>query len=168
MKKILLILTIGLLLISCSSSDDNNTDNTDNNVYFNFTLDGKNYSSNVDGGLLCMVAVPSQNNSEVDLLMNFNDPSDNVTYCGVTISGIKNNIGTTNNCTFGFYAENDFITCYNTKVILTEVGDFYVGTFSGNINITDFNLYSKTTAGSGSFRVRKQFNYSSFTKKNIK
>ena len=89
---IYLILTI--FLFGCSSSDDENT-NVDNNVYFNFTLNGKNYSSNEDGGLLCMLAVPNQNNSKVDLLMNFKDPSDNATYCGVSILGINNNIGTT-------------------------------------------------------------------------
>ncbi len=156
MKKILLIFTMGLLLISCSSSEDNNTDtNTDNNVYFNFTFDGKNYSSNLDGGLLCMIAQPNQSGSEVNLLMNHNNPANNTTTCGVSLLGINNSVGTTNNCIFGLISGNYYITCNNTKVILTEVGDFYVGTFSGNINITDFNLYSQTMAGSGSFRVRK-------------
>jgi hypothetical protein len=150
---IYLLLTI--FLFGCSSSDDENT-NVDNNVYFNFTLDGKNYSSTVDGGLLCMVAVPSQNNSKVDLLMNFKDPSDNATYCGVSILGINNNIGTTNNCTFGFLPGNDYITCNNLSVVLTEVGDFYVGTFNGNINVFSISPPSdETISGSGSFRVRK-------------
>jgi len=150
---IYLLLTV--FLFGCSSSDGDNS-NEDNNVYFNFTFDGKNYSSNVDGGLLCMVAVPSQNNSKVDLLMNFKDPSDNTTYCGVTIGGTNNTIGTTNNCTFGFLPGDDYITCYNLRVVLTEVGDFYVGTFSGDINI--FSLSpprDETISGSGSFRVRK-------------
>ena len=156
MKKILLIFTIGLLLISCSSSDDNTDTNVDNNVYFNFTLNGENYSSNVDGGVLCMVAVPSQNNSKVDLLMNFKDPTDNATYCGVSILGVNNNIGTTNNCIFGFLPGNDYITCNNLSVVLTEVGDFYVGTFSGNINVFSISPPSDVTiSGSGSFRVRK-------------
>ncbi|WP_353147500.1 hypothetical protein [Flavobacterium sp.] len=157
MKKILLIFTMGLLLISCSSSDDNNTDtNTDNNVYFNFTFDGKNYSSNLDGGLLCMIAQPNQSGSEVNLLMNFKDPSDNATYCGVTLLGVNNNIGTTNNCTFGFQPGNDYITCNNLRVVLTEVGDYYVGTFSGNINVFSISPpRNETMAGSGSFRVRK-------------
>ena len=150
---IYLILTI--FLFGCSSSDDENT-NVDNNVYFNFTLNGKNYSSNEDGGLLCMLAVPNQNNSKVDLLMNFKDPSDNATYCGVSILGINNNIGTTNNCTFGFGPGNDYITCNNLSVVLTEVGDFYVGTFSGNINVFSLSPPSDVTiSGSGSFRVRK-------------
>lgn len=157
MKKILLIFTMGLLLISCSSSDDNNTDtNTDNNVYFNFTFDGKNYSSNLDGGLLCMIAQPNQSGSEVNLLMNFKDPSDNATYCGVSLLGVNNNIGTTNNCTFGFQPGNDYITCNNLRVVLTEVGDYYVGTFSGNINVFSISPpRNETMAGSGSFRVRK-------------
>jgi hypothetical protein len=157
MKKILLIFTVGLLLISCSSSDDNNIDtNTDNNVYFNFTFDGKNYSSNLDGGLLCMIAQPNQSGSEVNLLMNFKDPSDNATYCGVSLLGVNNNIGTTNNCTFGFQPGNDYITCNNLRVVLTEVGDYYVGTFSGNINVFSISPpRNETMAGSGSFRVRK-------------
>jgi hypothetical protein len=149
---IYLLLTI--FLFGCSSSDDENT-NVDNNVYFNFTFDGKNYSSTVDGGLLCTIAIPNQNNSKVDLLLNHNNPDDNSTTCGVVIGDVDNSIGTTNNCTFVFGSGDYYITCYNTKVILTEVGNFYVGTFSGNINITDFNLYSKTMAGSGNFRVRK-------------
>jgi hypothetical protein len=103
-----------------------------------------------------MLAVPSQNNSKVDLLMNFKDPSDNATYCGVTILGINNNIGTTNNCKFSFLPGNDYITCNNLSVVLTEVGDFYVGTFSGNINVFSTSPPSdETISGSGSFRVRK-------------
>lgn len=152
--KSLIYLLLTILLFGCSSSDDDNS-NIDDNVYFNFTFDGKNYSSNVDGGLLCMVAVSSQSGSEVDILMNHNNPSNNTTTCGVSLLGMDNSIGTTNNCSFGLISGDFYITCYNTKVILTEVGDFYVGTFSGNINITDFNLYSKTISGSGSFRVRK-------------
>jgi hypothetical protein len=156
MKKILFIFTISLLVISCSSSDDDNTDtNSDNNVYFNFTFDGKNYSSNLDGGVFCMIAQPNQSGSKVNLLMNHNNPADNTTTCGVTISNVNNSIGTTNNCSFGLISGDYYITCNNTKVILTEIGEFYVGTFSGTINITDLSLYSKTMVGSGNFRIRK-------------
>ena len=150
---IYLILTI--FLFGCSSSDDENT-NVDNNVYFNFTLNGKNYSSNVDGGLLCMVAQPNQSGSEVNLLMNHNNPANNTTTCGVSLLGINNSVGTTNNCIFGLISGNDYITCNNLSVVLTEVGDFYVGTFSGNINVFSISPPSdETISGSGSFRVRK-------------
>jgi hypothetical protein len=154
MKKILFILVcLSVIANSCSSDEDNSE--TDSNVYFSFTFDGKNYSSIVDGGLLCMVAVPNQNNSKVDLLLNHNNPDDNTTTCGVTIGNVNNSIGTTNNCTFAFASGDYYITCYNTRVILTEIGDYYVGTFSGNINITDFSLYDRTISGTGSFKVRK-------------
>ena len=154
MKKIVFILAcFSVITSSCSSNEDNS--NTDGDVYFNFTFDGKNYSSTVDGGLLCKVASTNQNNSKVDLLLNHNNPDDNTTTCGVVIGDINNSIGTTNNCTFGFSSGDYYITCYNTRVILTEVGDYYIGTFSGNINITDFNLYDRTISGTGSFKVRK-------------
>ncbi len=150
---IYLLLTI--FLFGCSSSDDDNA-NVDNNVYFNFTLNGKNYSSNVDGGLLCMVAQPNQSGSEVNLLMNHNNPANNTTTCGVSLLGINNSVGTTNNCIFGLISGNDYITCNNLSVVLTEVGDFYVGTFSGNINVFSISPPSdETISGSGSFRVRK-------------
>jgi hypothetical protein len=151
MKKISILFIISIFFLSCSSSDDN----TNDNVYFNFTFDGRNYSSTVDGGFFCMIAVPSQSGSEVSIVMNHNNPSNNTTTCGVTIHGINNIIGTTNNCSFSLISGDDWIKSSNTKVILTEVGDFYVGTFSGNIIITDFNSYYETIPGSGSFRVRK-------------
>lgn len=154
MKKIIFILVcLSVIGSSCSSDEDNSE--TDSNVYFSFTFDGKNYSSTVDGGLLCMVASPNQNNSKVDLLLNHNNPDDNTTTCGVVITNVNNSIGTTNNCTFGFISGDDYITCNNLRVVLTEVGDFYVGTFSGNINITDFFTYDRTISGTGSFKVRK-------------
>jgi hypothetical protein len=150
---IYLLLTI--FLFGCSSSNDDNT-NVDNNVYFNFTLDSKNYSSNVDGGLLCMIAQPNQSGTEINILMNHNNPSNNTTTCGVSLLGIDNSVGTTNNCTFGLGSGNDYITSNNLIVVLTEVGDFYVGTFSGNFNVFSLSpLSDETISGSGSFRVRK-------------
>jgi hypothetical protein len=150
---IYLLLTI--FLFGCSSSNDDNT-NVDNNVYFNFTLDGKNYSSNVDGGLLCMMAQPNESGTEINILMNHNNPSNNTATCGVSLLGIDNSVGTTNNCIFGLGSGNDYITCNNLIVVLTEVGDFYVGTFSGNFNVFSLSpLSDETISGSGSFRVRK-------------
>ena len=159
-KESLIYLFFTIMLFGCSSSNDDNDDNSNTNdsVYFNFTFEGKNYSSTVDGGLLCMVAVPNEIGSKVDIIMNHNNPSDNTTTCGVSLLSLNNGIGTTNNCIFSLSSGDYYITCNNTKVILTEIGDFYVGTFSGDINITDFNVYSETIPGSGSFRVRKSFN----------
>lgn len=153
MKKLLLGLTIGLLLISCSSSDDNNTDN---NVYFNFTINNKNYSSDdfVQGDL-CWQALISQNNSKVDLLMSFTDPSDNLTYCGVSLNGINNSTGTTNGCDFSLINGDEVIGNFDCTVELTEVGNFYAGTFNGNFTIVQ-GLTSITRSGSGSFRVPKE------------
>jgi hypothetical protein len=154
MKKLLLGLTIGLLLISCSSSDDNNTDN---NVYFNFTINNKNYSSNdfVQGDL-CWQALISQNNSKVDILMSFTDPSDNLTYCGVYLNGINNSIGTTNGCDFGLANGNETVSSNpDCTVELTEVGNFYEGTFNGNFTIAQGITFT-TRSGSGSFRVPKE------------
>ena len=152
--KNLFLFALAITLFGCSSSDEENSNSSDN-VYFNFTLDGKNYSSAVDGGLLSMIAVPNQSGSKIDILMNHNNPTNNTTTCCVSLLDVNNSIGTTNNCSFGLISGDYYITCYNTKVILTEIGNFYVGTFSGNVNITDFNSYSKTIFGSGSFKVRK-------------
>ena len=150
MKKILLILTIGLLLISCSSSDDNNTDN---NVYFNFSINNKNYSSNdYEQGDLCWQALVSQKKSKVDLFMSFTDPSDNLTYCGVVLNGINNAIGSTNGCDFGLINGDKTIADSDCTVELTEVGNFYAGTFNGDFLIVEGSSY-KTISGSGSFRI---------------
>ncbi len=152
MKKLFTALTIFLLLISCSSSDENNTDN---NVYFNFTINNKNYSStDYEPGDICWQATVSQNNSKVDLLMNFTSPTDNLSYCGVYLNGINNIIGNTNGCDFGLVDENETIGNFDCIVVLSEVGDFYAGTFSGNFTIVQGSS-AITRSGSGSFRVPK-------------
>jgi hypothetical protein len=153
MKKLFTALTVFLLLISCSSSDENNTDN---NVYFNFTINNKNYSStDYEPGDICWQAMVSQNNSKVDLLMSFTNPSDNLSYCGVSLNVINNAISTTNGCDFGIMNGDETIYDSNCTVELTEVGDFYAGTFRGNFTIVQ-GLSAITRTGSGSFRVPKE------------
>ena len=152
MKKLFTALTIFLLLISCSSSDENNTDN---NVYFNFTINNKNYSStDYEPGDICWQAMVSQNNSKVDLLMSFTNPTDNLTYCGVALNEINNALGTTNGCDFAMMNGNETIGNFNCSVQITESGNFYAGTFSGNFTIVQGSS-SITRICSGSFRVPK-------------
>ena len=159
MKKIFFIYSfLAILLFGCSSSDESSSNNASNNsnVYFNFIINNKDYSStDYEFEDLCWTAQISQNNSKVDLLMSFTDPSDALTYCGVAISGINNSIGTTNGCNFGISNGDETIACFDTKVVLTEVGNFYEGTFSGEFLIIQ-GLSSITRSGSGSFRVPKE------------
>ena len=155
MKKISFIsLFLSILLFGCSSSDNSSSVN---NVYFNFTVDNKNYnSSDYEQGDICWSAQINQTNSKVDLLMSFTNPSDNLTYCGVTLSGINNNIGNSSGCDFGIMNGDETIANFSTNVELTEVGNFYVGTFSGNFLIIQNGSSSITRSGSGSFRIPKQ------------
>ena len=162
MKKIFFIYSfLAILLFGCSSSDDSSSNNASNNsnVYFNFIINNKDYSStdyeNIDGlGDPCWGADISQNNSKVSLGMAFTNPSDMLTYCPAVINGINNSIGTTNGCDFAISNGDETIGCFDTKVVVTEVGNYYEGTFSGEFLIIQGSS-SITRSGSGSFRVPK-------------
>lgn len=157
MKKITLIyFLISIMFYGCSSSSEDNSNNND--VYFNFTINNKNYSTNYQGEG-CWQAEISQNNSEVNFLMSYKDPSDNIPSCGVLIEGVNNAIGNDNDCLFILnYGGNNAIVGDDWSVELTEIGNFYEGTFSGTFEI--FEPVGSTTppiirSGSGSFRVPK-------------
>jgi hypothetical protein len=86
--------------------------------------------------------------------MSFTNPTDNLTYCGVSLNEINNALGTTNGCDFAMMNGNETIGNYNCSVQLTESGNFYAGTFSGNFTIVQGSS-AITRSGSGSFRVPK-------------
>ena len=155
MKKLSLIcLFLMMITFGCSSSD-NPTSSSSNNVYFKFTINNKDYSSNdYEKGDICWAGNVSPNKSKVDLLMGFKDPTDNTNYCGVVLNGINNSIGTTNGCDLSLVNGNEVISG-NVKVELTSVGDFYEGTFSGSFYVIQTGSSYITESGTGSFRVPK-------------
>jgi hypothetical protein len=160
MKKSLIYLFLTIVLFGCSSSDESNSSDasgSNKNVYFNFIINNKNYSStdyeDIDGfGDPCWGADISKNNSEVSLAMAFTNPSDKLTYCPAVINGINNSIGTTTGCDFAMINGDETIGCFGLTVKITQVGNFYEGTFSGDFLIVQDGK-SLTRSGSGSFRV---------------
>ena len=156
MRKISLIcLFLTIISFVCSSSE-NPTSSSSNNVYFNFKINNKDYSSNdYEKGDICWSGEINPSNSKVDLFMGFKDPANNINRCGVILNGLNNSIGTTNGCDFGLVNWNEVISCYDVAVKLTSIGDFYEGTFSGSFDVIQTGSSYITKTGTGSFRVPK-------------
>lgn len=155
MKKYILLSLFTLIVLGCSSSGDSSSSGL---VYFNFTCNDKDYSTNfTEEESLCHTAEVSSDNLKVNFLMNYKSPADNVDYCGVSISDVNNSISTTNGCSFSLPpVSGEVINSDNVTVVLTSVGNYYIGTFSGNFQI--INIATQTTVtkfGSGSFKAKK-------------
>ena len=71
------------------------------------------------------------------------------------MNGINNAVGNTNGCDFALVNGDETIGDFDCSVELTEVGNFYVGTFSGNFQIVQ-GLTAITRNATGSFRVPKE------------
>jgi len=155
MKKYILLSLFTLIALGCSSSEDSSSSGL---VYFNFTCNNKDYSTSfIEEESLCHTAEVSSDNLKVNFLMNYKSPADNVDYCGVSISDVNNSISTTNGCSFSLPpVSGEVINSDNVTVVLTSVGNYYIGTFSGDFQIT--NIATQTTVtknGSGSFKAKK-------------
>jgi hypothetical protein len=157
MKKYILLSLFTLIALGCSSSGDSSSSGL---VYFNFTCNDKDYSTSfIEEESLCHTAEVSSDNLKVNFLMNYKSPADNVDYCGVSISDVNNSISTSNGCSFSLVYTGlggEGISSDNVTVVLTSVGNYYIGTFSGDFQIT--NIATQTTVtknGSGSFKAKK-------------
>jgi hypothetical protein len=155
MKKYILLSLFTLIAFGCSSSGDSSSSSL---VYFNFTCNNKDYSTSfIEEESLCHTAEVSSDNLKVNFLMNYKSPADNVDYCGVSIGDVNNSISTSNGCSFSIAPwSGDSISSDNVTVVLTSVGDYYIGNFSGNFQVFDTaTLTTVTRYGSGSFKAKK-------------
>ena len=163
MKKYIFLSLITIIVLGCSSSGDSSSSGDGPStglVYFNFTCNDKDYSTNdVEEESLCHTAEVSSDNLKVDFMMNYKKPTNNVDYCGVRIVDVNNTISTSNGCSFSLTYSGvggEGISSDDVTVVLTSVGNYYIGTFSGNFQITDIaTLTTVTRYGSGSFKAKK-------------
>ena len=161
MKKYIFLSLITIIVLGCSSSGDSSSSGdvpSTGLVYFNFTCNDKDYSTNdIEEESLCHTAEVSSDNLKVNFMMNYKKPADNVDYCGVRIEDVNNTISTSTGCSFSLPpVSGEVINSDNVTVVLTSVGNYYIGTFSGNFQITNTATFTTVTKyGSGSFKAKK-------------
>ena len=146
-------MTIGFLLISCSSSNSISNYHS----YFKFTVDNENYDAeetynNLD---ICWIAQIDAFN-KVAILAKYKDASINENLCGVVIQYLNNNVGINNDeevyISMGGNSPISAIGCAHSTVNVTQVGNYYKGEFSGLFMIVK-NGTIINRQGIGSFMV---------------
>jgi hypothetical protein len=151
--KFVLLLLISIPFFGCSSDSGS----SGFNAFFKFTLNGNTYdaSKSISNPQLSLWgALLNQSSNQVDVLTSFTSPYDGEQYTGASFQNIPNEIGTYTNISFSLMNGNELISCSNTEVHITAVGNSFEGTFSGNFTITNTSPFSSSErSGSGSFKV---------------
>jgi hypothetical protein len=154
--KNLFLFVLAIILLGCSSSDGGDSSgDSKGNTYFRFTR--ANFSSDIEKSSssweICWHAAPSDDGSKVDILAQYKDPNDNQTYCGATISNLNNSVGINKNILIGISYNGGISN--NATVELTEVGNYYIGKFSGVFEGFDEGGIPFSSQGTGSFKIPK-------------
>ena len=158
-KQFLLLFVITIASIACSRRSSSNGVN----VFQSFSLNGKSYgvSENIDlANTISWAAGPSSNpgSTLTTLNMNYKSPDNGGTYCcllfyinNITLGSNVATLAASPGCE-SWNSSSSFRI--NFTHVASAVGDYYEGSFSGNISVFNTcNMTSNAYPSSGNFKV---------------
>lgn len=161
MKKVLLFLTVSIFLLSCSKSNDDNSQPSTTETYLKFTLDGMSFR--FDGSVRCSISYTYYDDSRKWHVFRFVGSQGDQFFNAWTNTASSNTLG------LGSYSEATPLTTSDgfdwnltgiqnaggeIVVTVTNIKDnkYYSGTITGNVNyINSAGQTKQSTITGGEF-----------------